>query len=166
MSYDALAVANYFLDLARLKGDSLTSMKLQKLIYFAHGWSLAISDSPLIDETIEAWGYGPVVSSVYEALKSYGGDPIPETVKIDGSDLAEASPGIPLGDEHDFTRNLLQRIWEVYGELTAVQLSNLTHLPDTPWSIVAPRYRGRPPKKVGIPDSLIRGYFVDQAERD
>src|SRR5262245_29920187 len=71
-TYSALAVANYFLDLAKAKGLALDPMKLQKMIFFAHGWSLALYDEKLIDEPIQAWQYGPVVQSVYHEFKSFG----------------------------------------------------------------------------------------------
>lgn len=70
------AVANYFLDKAREDGVDLSPMKLQKLIYFAHGWHLAIYGEPLIDESVEAWAWGPVISSIYHDFKKYGRDPI------------------------------------------------------------------------------------------
>ena len=55
--YNALVVANYFIDKAKAEGVSLTPMKLQKLIYMAHGWHLALYDKPLIDEQFQAWDY-------------------------------------------------------------------------------------------------------------
>ena len=72
MSYPAKAVANYFIDIARCEGEQLSPMKIQKLVYFAHGWYLALYDEPLLDEKIEAWRYGPVVPSLYHEFKRYG----------------------------------------------------------------------------------------------
>ena len=57
--YSAKAVANYFLARAKESGETLSPMKLQKLIYFAHGWHLAVFDAPLLDEEVQAWDYGP-----------------------------------------------------------------------------------------------------------
>ncbi len=34
MPYNPIAVANYFIDLAKIKGDCVSPMKLQKLIYY------------------------------------------------------------------------------------------------------------------------------------
>jgi uncharacterized phage-associated protein len=72
MTHNPIAIANYFIELAKF----ITPMKLQKLVYFAHGWCLALADKPLINEKIEAWQYGPVVSSLYREFKKYGNEGI------------------------------------------------------------------------------------------
>ena len=45
MSYSASAIANEILARATGAGVSLTSMQLIKLVYIAHGWSLAVYGS-------------------------------------------------------------------------------------------------------------------------
>src|SRR5208282_4587731 len=71
--YPSMAVANWFIEnLSRVD-----PLKLQKLVYFAHGWHLALRDQPLIDELVEAWDYGPVVPSLYHQFKRYGNQSIP-----------------------------------------------------------------------------------------
>ncbi|MDQ6665177.1 MAG: DUF4065 domain-containing protein, partial [Acidobacteriota bacterium] len=72
MAYDALAVANYFLDCARKDGRELDPMGIQKLVFFAHGWHLALVGSPLIEQRVEAWEYGPVIPDIYHAFKEFG----------------------------------------------------------------------------------------------
>ena len=77
-SVPAAAVANEFLQLQdKNPGSShIDPMKLQKLIYYAHSWSLAVYGEPLIEEDIEAWSWGPVVRSVYLEFKDFGSKPI------------------------------------------------------------------------------------------
>ena len=70
-------VAQFFIGLANEQanneqGDMMTNLRLQKLLYFAQGWHLARYGKPLFDDDIEAWQYGPVVPSVYNAYKQYG----------------------------------------------------------------------------------------------
>lgn len=42
----------------------MTNMKLQKMLYYQQGLHLAYFGTPLFDEDLEAWMYGPVVPSV------------------------------------------------------------------------------------------------------
>jgi uncharacterized phage-associated protein len=46
MPYDPKAIANYFLTLAADHDQTLDPMMIQKSVYFAHGWHLAILDTP------------------------------------------------------------------------------------------------------------------------
>src|SRR5258708_36262190 len=116
--YSALAVANYFLGLAKANRVTLDPMKLQKLIYFAHGWHLALYDGePLINEEIQAWQYGPVVQSVYHEFKQFGADPITKlATDIDVASGEIVTPRIPMDDTQ--TMGLLNKIWEIYGTYT------------------------------------------------
>ena len=66
-------VADYFIANAR---GPLTPLQVIKMVYIAHGYSLAILGEPLVEEAVEAWRYGPVLPSVYYAAKRYGGDGI------------------------------------------------------------------------------------------
>ena len=59
-------VAKYFLSLSDdSSGDYISNLKLQKLLYYAQGFHLAIFNKPLFNEPIEAWAHGPVVGSSY-----------------------------------------------------------------------------------------------------
>lgn len=77
---NACEVANFFVSRFQQAGDPLTNMKLQKLLYYAQGWHLALKGDALFDERIEAWPHGPVVPPVYGTFKHYRWNPITETV--------------------------------------------------------------------------------------
>jgi uncharacterized phage-associated protein len=174
-THDALAIANWFLARAAAEGKTLDPMKLQKLIYFAHGWSLALTDIPLITEHPEAWDYGPVIPSVYHEFKSFGRKPITEKAKrfepedpsaTTFEDLMKARFVViePKIVEDPDAEALLERVWQVYGPRTGIQLSNMTHAPDGAW------YRafhelanGR--RGVDISDALIKAEFAEKKGR-
>src|SRR5260370_13471552 len=81
MPYPAKAVANEFLELAKKDGQQLTQMQLQKLVYFAYGWYLAITGTRLIDERVEAWQWGPVVPSIYKEFKRFRSSSVREPAR-------------------------------------------------------------------------------------
>ena len=56
--------------------EGLTHLKIQKLLYFADGIALAVTDKPLFSEKIYAWPHGPVIKEVYDVLKANGRDEI------------------------------------------------------------------------------------------
>jgi len=174
MPHDAKAIANYFLQKAWEEGQDIDPMKVQKLVYFAHGWYLAIYDEALINSRIQAWEYGPVLPTLYEEFKAYGRGPIRElamdvefTRTQDGKlevrthvhDLRDNA-----GSEQLVTlRRFLDRIWEVYGQYSAVQLSNMTHVPEGPWAQVTESSwlpDGKLPKGLPINNQTIRPYFA------
>ncbi len=120
MEYKPKTIAEWFLHRAAEDGESLTQMKLQKLVYIAHGWSLGLYNEPLIDSTIEAWKWGPVIRPLYRAYVDFGSNPITRK--------PEEKPRLDGRTEH-----LLEQIWKVYRRYTAVELSGMTHKPGTPW---------------------------------
>ncbi|OQY42717.1 MAG: hypothetical protein B6240_13665 [Desulfobacteraceae bacterium 4572_87] len=54
-------------------GDLISNLKLQKLVYYAQGFYLALYDEPLFNEPIEAWTHGPVIRELY---RSYNEIPV------------------------------------------------------------------------------------------
>src|SRR5271155_2943676 len=77
MPYKPSHVANSFLVRAREDGIvDVDPLKIQKLVYFFHGWFLATRGAPGVGELFEAWPYGPVLSSLYRQFKNCGSRPI------------------------------------------------------------------------------------------
>lgn len=163
MPYDAKPVANFFLDLAASEGKSLTPMKLQKLVYYAHGWNLGLTGEPLLDEQVQAWSFGPVIRSIYNEFREFGADEITSRAldAIPAGGMKYVFRTSSLDDSPDTVpvKNLLNRVWEVYGKFSATQLSNMTHAPGTPWDRVNKQYGGQMPKYTTIPQDWIADYF-------
>lgn len=76
--YNAMDVANYIVCQAAKRGDPVTHLKLQKLLYYVVAKYLKDTGEYLIVEPIYKWQFGPVVKDVYHAFKTYGSDPIKE----------------------------------------------------------------------------------------
>jgi uncharacterized phage-associated protein len=150
----SLAVANFFVEQSIQTGIELTPMKLIKIVYIAHGWSLAMRKAPLIDEGVEAWKYGPVVRSVYDKFKHYRDSQITQMAQIsDGVNLF--SPQV-----HDMEiRNFLQSVWSTYSKFSGWQLSFITHEDGTPWSETWEKNGGGDRSGAVIPNDLLAEYY-------
>lgn len=170
MPCDTGAVANYFLDLADRDGVPVSPMKLQKLLYYAHGWHLAITDKPLLDEQVEAWQFGPVVASIYHEFKEFGPNPIKGTryhsilPKGQGFGFKISTPKI---DECEgdvaFVKDLIEKVWNVYKGYSAVQLSKMTHQPGSPWDLAWKAMGPVKRKSKDIDDEDIKKHFKSTA---
>lgn len=161
MGYSAKAVANYFLSKYRKHG--ISPLKIQKLVYLSHGWHLAFYDDPLVDDEYpEAWQYGPVFASLYHEFKYRGRLPIFDLATEIGIDLRKSTPKIPKSDTR--VRELLDKVWEVYGEFSGIELSAMCHEPDSPWEKTWKGAGGK--KNANIRDEEIKAYYKEQRERN
>jgi len=114
-------IADYFLSFVDEEaGDSISNLKIQKLVYYAQGFHLALYDKPLFLEDIEAWAHGPVIPELYRKYKSYGSAGIEKPEDIDFSKYS------------DEVKELLNEIWNVYGQYSAWRLRELAH-EEPPW---------------------------------
>lgn len=119
--YTARDIAEFFIWESLQKRDSLaTNLWIQKMLYYGQGYSLGEFSSPLFEEAIVAWNLGPVVVEVYNDFKQYGNGVVP----LDDSFKPDA---IHLDD-----RQLLNKVYGLYGHIPAPQLVEMTHS-EPPW---------------------------------
>jgi len=102
---------------------SITTMKLQKLVYYCQAWSLAWDDKPLFDNDFEAWANGPVCRELFNGHK-----------------------GLFVVEKGQFKKHLnnecfdksetatINAVIEYYGDKEPHWLSELTHKED-PWKL-------------------------------
>lgn len=113
--------ADYFLSkIDEDAGDVITNLKLQKLVYYAQGFSLALCGRPLFAERIEAWQHGPVCPALFAKYEKSGalGIPAPRDVDFRKFD--------------DETSALMDEVYEVYGQFSARKLRDMVR-EETPW---------------------------------
>lgn len=156
-TYSPSLVANAFLYKARNSGAQVSHMKLQKLVFFMHAWSLASTGSSYVSERPEAWTYGPVFDSLYHELKSFGSRDVDAFLTQMNPAAGERQPMIPVLSDTEFW-NLLNQVWDRYSPLSALQLSALTHEAGSPWE------KARQTKSGWIRDELVRDYYRPQLQ--
>lgn len=160
MPYETAAIANYILDRTWPTKQAISPMKLQKLVYFSHGWHLAIVGLPLINEFVEAWQFGPVVPSLYHEFKEFGNTSITRRAKamtFDGSRVSFTEPVLPATPDVERSRDIMDRVLTQYAPLSAIRLSDITHEPNSPWEQIRKKYPGV--RGADIPNDLIESHF-------
>lgn len=119
----ALDVANFFIELANDDPDEgMTNLRVNKLVYFAQGWSYARLGRPLFDDEIQAWDYGPVVPEVYNTFKACGRERIHAA-------SGKFSAEIFTAEETE----LLLDVAREYGQYATSHLVSITHCQGSPW---------------------------------
>jgi uncharacterized phage-associated protein len=119
LDYSALDIAKWFINAAdREAGDAITHLKIQKLVYYGQGWSMALLRHPLFDENLLAWTHGPVARTVWDKYKDSGFDSI-GWEKITKRITGNASL-------------LLEAVNDKYNVFSAKQLERMTHS-EPPW---------------------------------
>ncbi len=156
--YDAIQVANEFI--VRGKRDEIqdmTNLKIQKLVYFAHGYCLACEDHPLIVENFVAWKHGPVVRRLYDEIKQI-------RLQNDWGTKQSIKTPLLLDKNGSFPRMnqddtelvmILDTVWKGFKNTRASALSRVTHRYNSPWTIV--KYRDGLGAR--IPNEEIKRYF-------
>lgn len=131
MAYDAMTIANYFIRLAATENREMSLARLHKLIYFSHGWHLALYGDNLVDETFLAGELGPELASLNREFNGNGGEP--------SFDLARVY-AYRYGDEVELNtvenprlEDLLYRTWEIYLPLKDNHVASLTVFENSPW---------------------------------
>lgn len=107
-------VAQYILQ----KNGKITSMKLQKLVYYCQAWSLVWDEKPLFDEEIEAWVGGPVVRELYDLHKGI----------FELSSISKGNPDNLTPPQ----KETIDIVYDFYGKKSAQWLSDLSHI-ESPW---------------------------------
>ena len=121
LNLNPLQVAQYFIDQCDASaGDSITHLKLQKLLFYVQAWGMVLANKSFFSEKFQAWAHGPVLPSVYKNLKQHGFNNI---------------AGEIIANDVNFTpsaKDVLNQVWDTYGELSAKHLERLTHQ-ELPW---------------------------------
>ena len=121
--YTSQQIADWILSqLNSNSGDTISPLKLQKLLYYCQAWHYTIFNEVLFDERIEAWTHGPVVPSQYRRFSYIR---LYDNIKINNLNV-----DVPILCPK--TEELLNEVMNIYGEHSADYLEKLTHR-ENPW---------------------------------
>lgn len=115
METNVFDVAQYIVN----KIGQISTVKLQKLVYYCQAWSLAWDDEPLFEEEFEAWASGPVAPKLYEKHRGSYKSP----TQIQGANVSHLS-------ENQI--ETIDVVLKAYGGKSPDWLVTSTHMED-PW---------------------------------
>ena len=147
MSVSPEAIANEFIDLSKKERHrSVSNLKLQKLVYIAHGFHLGLYKEPLSKVSAQTWQYGPVFPQLYRKLRKYGAGEVADFVDSDDWISKESREA-----------KLIKKVWDSYKHHSAGRLMARTHKEGTPWDKVWKEHGNN----AEIPDFLIGQHFEE-----
>lgn len=139
-------IASLVLTVGRREGVIIDQMRLQRLVYIAHGFRLATSGEPLTGDRPEAWEFGPVYRRLADATAHAGQEPVEQLAGV-----------VEHWSELDSSeRDLVAEIVEAAGSLPLARLSAITRGEDSPWRVV---YAGGKGRNRDIGHNLIKEQF-------
>jgi uncharacterized phage-associated protein len=145
MSYPVIDIANKVIANTNSNpGETISNLKLQKMLYYLQGFYIAVFDKKLFEEPIEAWQYGPVVKDVYFHFKGFG----PSSISLkENENIIELTIS---------ETELFNNVMEEYGQFSAVKLMNMTH-EELPWKKT---FTENPQGEISY--ELLKDYFKTQ----
>lgn len=125
----------------------ITTMKLQKLVFYCQAWHLTFTDSPLFLEKIQAWVKGPVVLELHRQHRGK-------------YKLADWPTGHPdrLGSLESQT---VKWVVEKYGRFSAEALSRMTHQ-EIPWIVARGLAADNEKSSEAISHDQMRAFYSRQ----
>lgn len=131
----------------------ITPLALQKLLYFAQGFSKAFTGEFLFKEDCEAWIHGPVYPDIYKKYNDIGYLPI----DMDVTELSD----INLTEDE---KELLDHIVLYFGCYSGKILENMTHI-EEPWRNTRKGLESFEKTNEIIPKEEIASYFDNVMEK-
>ena len=142
----ALQLAHYVLQYTTKYNIRITHLQLQKVLYYIQGYHLRDFGDPIFWDSIEAWQYGPVISSVYRKYFVHGSLPL----RVDDETVLDVTPD---------QKKLIDSVIKRKATKRAAQLVSDTHA-EAPWKDLKSQVEaGRRPI---ITIEAIKEYFVNQ----
>lgn len=154
---DVTQVANYLLDNFDGNRFDITNLKINKIIYFLHGYFLARHRCYLIRNHFETWEYGPVVGTLYHSLKIYGNKPISDKI----SHLNYETGNMEYVSYQKLLNVFGDSIKTIASDLVAKstwRLVDETHAAGEAWHVVR-QSQSHPKRSTRIPDELIAEHY-------
>lgn len=134
-------VARYILE----RQGPVTTLKLQKLVYYVQSWAIA-KGGPIFNDAIKAWVQGPVVPALFHEHKGLR--------QVTAADMTARGTGLT-----DQQRAHIDGVLAYYGNLPPKYLSEMTHF-ERPWKDARAEGNQRGHESPTIPVAAMREFYA------
>lgn len=134
--------------------EGITHLKLQKLLYYAQGISLALHNKPLFKDEILAWTHGPVVREIYDRYTIFGRN----NIRVLPGQKENAEEVLNIIENDKQALEVLNLTYYNFAIYTAWQLRQMTHYDNSPWDITQ--------KEKGLNNVIDQGLIKDYFKRE
>lgn len=138
--YEAKDIAIFIINWFQNRGQAITNLRLQKLLYFVQGEYCTKTGNRLIKDDFYAWQLGPVIPQIYSQYSIYSSSPLP---------IQNSEPTISYSDSVQIEEALIK-----YMNFTTWELVDISHEQD-PWKYNHSIFGD----KSIIPFGAIKNYF-------
>ncbi len=146
--------ADYILLKTLEGGESVSHLKLQKLVYYSQAWHLALYKRQLFSGRFQAWVHGPVSRDLYDRFR--GTKSLYTAMSVN-----DITPGFDLEALPPEERSHLDEVLEVYAKFTGSQLEDMSHA-EEPWIKARKGYSPGDRCENYIDEGLMTQYFTSQ----
>lgn len=162
MHYNVLDISRYIINYAHKTGQSISNLKLQKILYYVQAAFLIYTGDVCFDDMILCWRHGPVIKRAYNEFSKYSSGEIP--IQSSYNKVAVVNGRLSLKKE-TFSEDFLS---QEHKELINDVSNGL--LPYGPWYLVDRTHEEDPWKNLEyyneeITTDSIRKYFQNHQER-
>ena len=144
--------ANYFVSLSNDTGNLISNLKLQKLVYYAQAWNLAVFKTRLFQADFQAWVHGPVVPALYVKYKPF------QWLAIKDDAVSRSFHNEYMCSLSEEQQRILSEVVDGYFGSTAYELEQMTHNED-PWIKTRGELPADQPSSEVITDALMIEYY-------
>lgn len=142
---DVLINAKYIIKFFNDKNNSVTNLKLQKLLYFLEAIYMVYTDDvKLYDDEFYAWDFGPVNEIIYNEYKIFGNTPI----------ILEEE--VLINEEN---KKYIEYLYNIFGSFSAFDLVTISHSEGSPWYNINKKYNDNIPHKTVIRKQDTKEWF-------
>lgn len=147
-------IANHILKLAYRADDDINTIKLIKLVVISHGYHLAFTEKPLLNEAVRCYQFGPIIESLYYNLLKYGNEPLSEDA---------LSRHCKCGFIPDSVKNLLEAVYDSYKILSPDKISTICSKEGSPWHRAMQESGGY--KRFDLDDKYLMEYYKENLSK-